>query len=147
METTNLVRVLAAQLRGEYEWYVAIARGGLVPACLLAQITGQTRIDTACVASYTAQRERGTLRVVRKDLTHLRGARVLVVDDLVDSGETLKFVVAHLQIAGAAEVESAILLRKGATAFEPTYFAEAAPDDQWIEFPWEPKSKEADHGE
>jgi hypoxanthine phosphoribosyltransferase len=147
METTNLVRALAAQIRGPYEWYVAITRGGLVPACLLAQVTGQTNIDTICVTSYAATRERGALRAVYKDLTHLRGARVLVVDDLVDSGETLKFVVAHLFTAGAAEVESAVLLRKAATSFEPTYFAEAAPADQWIEFPWEPKTKEADHGE
>src|SRR5437868_4602703 len=87
-------RALAWRLAdsGPFNAIVAIARGGLVPAAIVARELGIRLIDTVCVSSYDHTRQ-GEIRL-------LKGAgaetgptkRVLIVDDLVDTGNTARLV-------------------------------------------------------
>lgn len=130
---------LAAKLTGAFDWYVAITRGGLVPACLLAQITGQQRIDTICLNSYGDGQEQRRLTAWDKCFKHIAGCSVLLIDDLVDTGHTMQAARNFMVAAGAKSVHTAVIYRKAGSLFEPDYFIEDKPRDEWIVFPWEEK--------
>ena len=124
---------------GQFDWYVAITRGGLIPACLLAQITGQRRIDTICLASYGKDNKQGTLQILdQRSYLHFTGKRVLIIDDLVDSGETMQEAVDRLRFYGPSELKTMVIYKKSCSAFHPDYFLEEVSADRWIEFWWEP---------
>ncbi len=132
---------LANQIGEEFDWYVAITRGGLVPACLLAQITGVTKIDTLCITSYNKQRKQGYIRCIVKGISYLAGQRVLIIDDLVDTGKTMKMAVDFVKQGtvhySPAHIKTAVIYKKTGSLFEPDYFIEERPPDAWINFPWE----------
>ncbi len=105
-------RALAWRLAdaGPFEAIVCITRGGLVPAAIVARELGIRLIETVCVASYEphqpgrtegAQGRRGG---GRRDAAAGEGAGVLIVDDLVDTGQTAKVVRALLPRAHFATV-------------------------------------------
>src|SRR6202162_2765120 len=92
-------RALAWRLNGAgpFEAIVCITRGGLVPAAIVARELGIKLIETVCVSSYTgtAQGELSVLKDVAPDVVARgggQGARVLLVDDLVDTGKTARVV-------------------------------------------------------
>jgi hypoxanthine phosphoribosyltransferase len=128
---------IAKQLRGEaFDWYVAIARGGLVPACLLAEITGCTKIDTLCMSSYGADNKQGKIIHHGKVPTHLKGQRVLIIDDLVDTGKTMQLAVQWVQTV-TSYVRTAAVYKKEKSLFTPHHYIEERPSSEWIVFPWE----------
>ena len=129
---------LAEQIEGRrFDWYVAISRGGLVPTCLLAQITGQRNIDTIVVNSYDAKGEKRPFSTTPKDFRHLLGRRVLLIDDLVDSGDTMDIATKYLRTWDTRILETAVVYCKEDSLFEPDYYIEKRPADAWITFPWE----------
>ena len=71
----------------------------------------------------------------RVDLT---GAKVLVADDVADTGETLKLVKEFLE-GYVAEVRFAVLYEKPTTVIKPDYVWRHT--DKWIEFPWSAQGK------
>src|SRR5213595_409998 len=82
---------------GPFAAIVAITRGGLVPAAIVARELGIRVIETVCVASYEhiTQGEQRLLKSVASDIAGLGGGRgkgVLVIDDLVDTGKTARLV-------------------------------------------------------
>ena len=84
---------------------IAITRGGLVPAAIVARELGVRVIDTVCIASYdhTKQGELKVLKGVSADVAKLGGGTgkgLLIVDDLVDTGQTARLV--RDMIAGRA---------------------------------------------
>src|SRR6267154_5331861 len=89
-------RALAWRLAaaGPFQAIVAITRGGLVPAGIVARELGVRVIETICVASYNHinQGELRLLKPVADGILALGGQGVLIVDDLVDTGRTAKLV-------------------------------------------------------
>src|SRR5271155_4590290 len=96
-------RALAWRLSGAgpFNAIVCITRGGLVPAAIVARELGIRLIETVCVSSYNHTRQ-GELRVIKNVAASIvdrgggQGAGVLIVDDLVDTGQTAKVVRALL---------------------------------------------------
>ena len=133
-EFTLDCRVLAHEIRKsniEVPGIVAIARGGLVVAGILAELLDVRQVESLCLQSYSEEGERGEI-VQRNELDVERYcAGFLVVDDLVDSGHTIN----HTNNLGL--LNSAVLYRKDKTLFEPTVFVRAIPAEKWIVFPWE----------
>src|SRR3974377_314498 len=92
-------RALAWRLAeaGPFLAIVSVTRGGLVPAAIVARELGIRLIETVCVASYshTTQAELSVLKTVADGIRALGGGQgqgVLIVDDLVDTGQTAKVV-------------------------------------------------------
>src|SRR5919197_6571666 len=92
-------RALAWRLSGvgPFEAVVAVTRGGLVPAAIVARELGIRVIETVCIASYnhTTQGELTMLKGVAEHIVAVSGGRgqgVLVVDDLVDTGQPAKLL-------------------------------------------------------
>lgn len=133
---------LAAKIRAADrvpETLVALTRGGWVPARLLAD-----RLDVKQLHAVRARHWGVTATPSgRAELTEglsqsIRGEKVLVVDDITDTGESLRLAVDHVREAHPARVESATCLHISHSTYEPTYYAEEIPRDGWvwIVFPW-----------
>jgi xanthine phosphoribosyltransferase len=132
-------RALAWRLSGSgpFEAIVCITRGGLVPAAIVARELGIRLIETVCVASYshTTQGELSVLKDIAPSIVALgggEGKRVLIVDDLVDTGQTAKVVRAHLPRAHLATVYAKPMGRP----LVDTFITEVS-QDTWIYFPWD----------
>lgn len=118
---------------GEWRAVVAITRGGLVLAMIVARELDIRTIDTISVKSYNKQ-EQGGLKVLKSPDPDLMGdgEGILVVDDLVDSGRTLELVRSMYPKAHFATVYAK---PKGKPMVQ-TYVTEVS-QDTWIFFPWD----------
>lgn len=132
-------RELAEQIHAdgfEPDIVLGIARGGLPIAGGIAYALGTKVVGTLNVEFYTDIEETLDEPIVLPpmlDLTALQGAKVLVVDDVADSGRTLELVVRY--IADHAESSRiAVLYEKSASVVRPDYVWRAT--DRWIVFPW-----------
>ncbi|MEV0892726.1 phosphoribosyltransferase [Promicromonospora sp. MEB111] len=118
------------------EVVIAVARGGLVPGGAMAYALGTKGVGTLNVEFYTdIGKTLDDPRVLPPlmDTSELPGARVLVVDDVADSGRTLALVMDMLEKKGA-EARSAVLFTKPRTIIQPDYSWKDT--DLWITFPW-----------
>ena len=70
------------------------------------------------------------------DGVDLKGKRVLLVDDLTDTGESLKVAVGYLKTLKPKEVRTAVLQHKKRSKFVPDYYAEELEKWEWIIYPW-----------
>ncbi len=131
-------RALAWRLTGEgpFNSIVAITRGGLVPAAIVARELNIRVVDCVAVKSYDHQHQ-GGVRVLKPIsdiiLNQIRNEeRVLIVDDLVDTGATARVVRDMLPGAHFATVYAK---PKGRQMVD-TFITEVS-QDTWIYFPWD----------
>src|SRR6516165_3926690 len=132
-------RALAWRLSaaGPFDSIVCITRGGLVPAAIVARELGIRVIETVCVASYDHTRQ-ADLKILKDVATSVvargggEGAGVLIVDDLVDTGQTAKVVRGILPHAHFATVYAEPMGRP----MVDTFITEIS-QDTWIYFPWD----------
>lgn len=135
-------RALAQQVvdsRWTADVVVAIARGGLIPAGAVAYALGVKAMAATNVEFYTGVEEVLTEPVFLPPLmdTHsLAGKRVLVVDDVADSGRTLQKVLEKLSEgpSAVADARSAVLYHKPRSVVRPDHIWRGT--DKWITFPW-----------
>jgi xanthine phosphoribosyltransferase len=131
-------RVLAERIgslgRG-FDAIVCITRGGLVPAAILARELNIRMVETVCLASYHDYAHQGDLKIhkaLAADIAAGRGANVLVVDDLTDTGATIAAVRPMLPEAYYACVYAK---PQGAPSIDS--FVTEVSQDTWIYFPWD----------
>ncbi|MGY9057804.1 MAG: xanthine phosphoribosyltransferase [Alphaproteobacteria bacterium] len=108
---------------------VGIARGGLVPAAIVARELGIRQVDTVCIASYDGMVQ-GKPKVLKS--IEGNGAGLLVIDDLVDTGVTARLVRELLP-----EAHFATVYAKPAGRPEVDTFVTMVSQDTWIVFPWD----------
>lgn len=116
---------------------VAISRGGLVPARLIAD-----RLDLRYVYSIGIELYKGVEKssagpkiIQEIESQIIKGKTILIADDVSDSGETLEFVKKHLLGKGAKEVKCTTLHIKPNTKFKSDFYHSV--ETAWIEYPWE----------
>ena len=131
-EFHRLSRVLSERLLERPSWrmLVAVTRGGLVPAAIVARELDLRLVDTLCIASYD-DRSRGAPEVL-KAAGAGDGDGVLVVDDLVDTGVTARVMRGLLPKAHFATV----FAKPEGRPLVDTFVAEVG-QDTWITFPWD----------
>ena len=115
---------------------LAVARGGLPVAGALAYALDVKRCFSMNVELYTGIDTRLEMPVVHPpvlDPIDLHGLRVLIADDVADTGTTLALVQQEIAEV-VADVRTAVLYRKPWSAVSPEYVWAAT--DRWIEFPW-----------
>ena len=133
-------RALTWRLSGHGPWsaIVAITRGGLVPAAIVARELDIRLIESICVASYHDYTTQGELRVMKTVQPHLLelgggdGAGILIIDDLVDTGKTARVVRDMLPDAHFATVYA----KPQGRPLVDTFITEVS-QDTWIYFPWD----------
>ncbi len=129
-------RALAWRLaeKGPFRAVLAITRGGLVPAAIVARELDLRDIETIGIASYDFTRQ-GELKLIKPAAdAYLEdgGQGVLVVDDLVDTGNTLKAVREMLPRAHYATVYA----KPAGVELVDTFITEVS-QDTWIFLPWD----------
>ncbi|MFV0436936.1 MAG: xanthine phosphoribosyltransferase [Desulfopila sp.] len=117
-----------------FKGIIAITRGGLVPAAVIARELDIHLVDTICLSSYDWQKKKGqvqTLKAVETD-----GDGWLLVDDLVDTGRTARVVRDMLPKAHFATVYA----KPAGRPLVDTFITEVS-QDTWILFPWDTESQ------
>lgn len=117
---------------------VAVSRGGFDPARILSDELNIRSLASLQVIYYAGVNERSDEPQVKYPLNaDISGLNVLVVDDVADSGNSLRVVKKYVEGLGPREVRIATLHYKPWSNFKPDYFAESA--EKWIIYPWEPR--------
>ena len=126
-------RTLAERLVniGPFKGIVAVTRGGLIPAAIVARELGVRLIETVSVVTYNEE-QLGAPVVVKAPIAAGTGAGFLVVDDLVDTGTTMRVVRDLLPDAHFACVYAK---PKGRPLIDS--FVTDVSQDTWILFPWD----------
>ncbi|MBE6478386.1 MAG: phosphoribosyltransferase [Propionibacteriaceae bacterium] len=118
------------------EIVIAVARGGMIPGGALTYAIGVKLTDAINVEFYTDIAKTlpdPILLAPLLDTESIKDKRLLVVDDVVDSGRTMELVIDLLKGYGA-DVRSAVLYTKPTTVIQPDYSWRNT--DRWIAFPW-----------
>jgi len=114
---------------GPWQGIIAITRGGLVPAAIIARELDIRLVDTICIASY-AGRDQGQIQVLK--CTTGDGDGWLLVDDLVDTGKTARLVREMVPRAHFATIYA----KPAGRPLVDTFMTEVS-QDTWILFPWD----------
>jgi len=121
------------------ETIVALTRGGWVPSRLLSDRLGVRRIVSLRAQHWgvTATPD-GKAQLTEGLSGPVDGQKVLVVDDITDTGESLSLAAAHVAERHPSRLETAACLHIAHSKFVPTYFAEEIPRSGWVwvVFPW-----------
>jgi xanthine phosphoribosyltransferase len=118
---------------GSWKGIVAVTRGGLVPATILAREMEIRFVDTLCIAAYDEQRSGPVVVIKTPDLACAEeGDGWLLVDDLVDTGRTMKTACELLPKSHVATVYA----KPMGKPYVDTYVHEV-PQDVWVFFPWD----------
>jgi xanthine phosphoribosyltransferase len=115
---------------GQWEGIVAITRGGLVPAAIIARELDIRLIDTVCMTSYSDEHAQGEIRLLKGVAGD--GTGWLIIDDLVDTGKTAKYVREMLPKAHFATIYA----KPAGRPLVDTFVTEVS-QDTWIYFPWD----------
>jgi hypoxanthine phosphoribosyltransferase len=132
-------RELAQQIADSHfdpEVMIAVARGGMIPTGAISYALGKKLNDCINVEFYTdveATLPDPVLLAPLLDTESITGRRLLVVDDVVDSGRTMALVQKLLHGFGA-EVRTCVLYSKPTTVVMPDFVWRRT--DKWIVFPW-----------
>ncbi len=118
---------------GAWKAVVAITRGGMAPAMIVARELDIRTVDTISVKSYDNQTQAAPKVIKFPDMELIGdGTGVLIVDDLVDTGRTLEVVRAHMPRAHVATVYA-----KPKGRAQVNTFVTEVSQDTWIFFPWD----------
>jgi hypoxanthine phosphoribosyltransferase len=143
-DVEELVGRLVARLPRDYDLILVVTRGGMVPACLISERLDLRNLVAAAVMFYTegttnpdeTLQEPIFLEFPADPL--LVGKRVLIVDDVWESGKTAMAVRRRVREAGGRAELAVLHYKPGRSKFaeRPEYYAEIT--DDWIVYPWDP---------
>ena len=115
---------------------LAIARSGFVPGRLMSDFMGNANLFALKVEHWldtTAEHQEDAIIPVRSPLP-VKDKRVLIIDDIVDTGRSAIQTLNYVKELGAKEVKSAVMLYLTFSEYEPDYYAKK--ESEWIWFIW-----------
>ena len=137
-EIAAMVAELAELVRGEYDVLLAITRGGLIPAGLLAY---HLRIRNILVAAVEFYGDDGTRAAAPTFLQFpadplLRGQRVLIVDEVWDSGTTIQAVTERVRQAGGQPTTAVLHYKPERSKVPGRPDVHVESTDRWVVYPF-----------
>ena len=144
-EYHNLIEKLAIKIHQsdwEFDTILCLARGGMRPGDILSRVFDK---PLAIMSTSSYRMDAGTIQGhldIARYITTPKGeiaGRVLLVDDLADSGKTLRAVIDLLtkRYPPITELRSAVIWTKALSTFTPDYSIQYLPTDPWIHQPFE----------
>ncbi|HMD78748.1 MAG TPA: phosphoribosyltransferase family protein [Nitrososphaerales archaeon] len=136
-EYGNLADALGEKVRAtgkKFDLVVGIARGG-IPVAMVVSDHLDVKIDFVNVKSYDDIGKRTPPRILSTLTEKIEGKKILLVDDLVDQGDTTAFLKKYLTDMKPAVIEIAVMFKKPWSKTEPDYYLEVV--NEWIVFPYE----------
>jgi len=117
---------------------VGVSRGGWPPARVISDLLGNPRLANVTAEFYVGVAEtKGKPTITQPVSVSVKGKKVLVVDDVADTGESLRLVRVHLGEQGATDVKIVTIYYKPWSVIIPDYYEKET--SSWIVFPWERK--------
>jgi hypoxanthine phosphoribosyltransferase len=137
----RLARALALKIiKSGYEpdIILGIARGGLVPARMVCDFLLQNDLLSITTQHWGIATNLGKARIKFSlpQEADISGKRVLIVDDVADTGDSISIIVDYLQERNHLEVRTAVLHYKTCSATIPDYYGEKLEEWNWIIYPW-----------
>ncbi len=132
----ELCRALALRVARDYdpEVVVGIAAAGVIPGAVVAAVLGKEFYSIKITRRQSESGVRQRPEILSAAPPQLAGRRVLLVDEICDSGETMRLALAAVRDVGPAEVRTATsLVHEG--GYEPDFYALAT--DATVIFPWD----------
>ncbi len=128
--------------KDQFKGIIAITRGGLIPAGIIARELDIRLIDTFCISSYSSaaadEAAQGEAQILKGFDFSQGGEGWLVIDELVDTGRTIAILRQHAPKAHYATVYS----KPAGRDMVDTYVTEVS-QDTWIQFPWDTEAQYA----
>lgn len=117
---------------------VGVSRGGWPPARVLSDLMDNPNLANVRAEFYLGVAEtKGEPTLTQPVSVDVAGKRVLVVDEIADTGKSLKLVKEHIVKQGAREVKIATVYYKPWSIITPDYYEKET--SRWVVFPWEIK--------
>ena len=134
----ELAKELAEQVGREHDVLLAITRGGLVPAGMLAYLLGMRDILVAAVAFYDDHGQPGDQPAFFQFPADplLRGKRVLIVDEVWDTGTTIEAVVERVRLAGGSPTTAVLHYKPGRSKVQSVPDHHVVSTDAWVVYPF-----------
>ena len=137
----SLAKRLARRIKGsgfKPDLVVGVARGGLIPARIVCDFLLQKDFASIKVEHWGIASTLGSakLKYPLPAEVDVSGKRILVVDDVADTGESYSVIMDYFREKNAAEIRTAVLQYKTCSAFVPDYWGEKHDEWKWIIYPW-----------
>jgi len=127
---SNMISNISSNWKG----IISVTRGGLFPALIIAQNLNIHMVDTICVKSYS-DKQRQHVNIIKNCINiDNKGDGWIVIDDLVDTGETLQHVKKLYPKALFG-----VIYAKPKGKYITNLFVCEVPQDIWVVFPWDIK--------
>ncbi len=115
---------------------VGVSRGGWAPGRVLSDLLENPHTVNIKIEFYTGIGKTARTPIITQPISEeISGKKVLVVDDVADTGESLRVALDHVLSKGAESVRTVTIYYKPHSTFKPDFFADSTSD--WIIFPWE----------
>ena len=119
------------------EIIIAISRGGCIPARILCDYLDVLDLDVIKIEHYHGVHKQRAATLRYGLSANITGKRVLLVDDVSDTGDSLELGIRHLLSKGdPLELKTAALHHKTVSSYTPDFYAERVDQWRWIVYPW-----------
>jgi hypoxanthine phosphoribosyltransferase len=139
-EAYELGKILSQKIKSSGyrpDLVIAIGRGGYVPARIVCDFLLHNLLTSIKIEHWGIAAQKQEKAVVRFPMAvDVRGLKVLIVDDVTDTGDTLKAAVEYVSNLDAGEIRTAVLQHKVSSSFVPDYYAAVVKEWRWIIYPW-----------
>lgn len=129
-----MAEIILKDPQGPYDEIVAIARGGLTLGHLMSDYL-RIPISSITIQSYTDIQEQGQVKITAGLAKIIKDKKILLVDDIADTGKTLVRATAYLSEFHPSSIATATMFYKPHCSVKPTYYAEET--GKWILLPFE----------
>ncbi|MHA1638479.1 MAG: phosphoribosyltransferase [Candidatus Thorarchaeota archaeon] len=115
---------------------VGIARGGWIPARILSDVLYTSAMFNIRIEYYSSIGTKGETPIVTQPLAmSLEGKKVLLIDEIADTGDSLLYAIEHVKNLGAETIKSAVLYLKPTSKITPDFYISMT--NSWVIFCWE----------
>lgn len=133
----GMCRQLSSKIsRYEPDVLIGIARGGLVPARILSDITGNSNLAIIRIEFYAGiGKTKGKPKITQRLTSSIKGKKVLLIDDVADSGKSLMAARKYVIGKKPEKLRTATLHYKPWSIIKPDYYVKKT--ESWLVYPWE----------
>ncbi len=138
-ESYRLAKILARKIKSsgfKADLVIGIARGGLVPARVVCDFLLQKDLAAIKVEHWGIAATLGKARIKFPLPIDISGKKILIVDDVADTGDTFSVIMDYIKEKNPSEVKTAVLHYKTCSTCVPDYWAEMQEKWMWIIYPW-----------
>jgi len=121
----------------KFDCVIGIARGGLIPATLIAQKCDIRRVYSIGIEMYNNTEKK--IPILYQELSELVvNTKALLVDDIADTGHSFNIALDVLKKQRYNDITTYSLFYKPHSIYKPDHYSLQVEDSEWIVFPWEP---------